>query len=152
MRSYMQQKVQFTLGKAKPRQTVVLGKLSAFKRMSAKRTPSYNSASQHAKLQASGCASRNGSSPDQGQSDSSINCGFFARVLIGIIKGYQWGISPFLPICCRFEPTCSHYAIEALRVHGLWRGSWLTIWRLLRCQPFCKGGVDLVPPPCKKRI
>ncbi len=63
-----------------------------------------------------------------------------------MIRVYQWTISPWLPNCCRFEPTCSHYAVEALRVHGFWRGSWLTCRRLLRCQPFCRGGVDPVPP------
>ncbi|WP_419646642.1 membrane protein insertion efficiency factor YidD [Victivallis vadensis] len=71
-------------------------------------------------------------------------------MLIAIIRVYQWTISPLLPNCCRFEPTCSCYAVEALRIHGFWRGAGLTIWRLLRCQPFCRGGLDPVPPPRKK--
>nr|WP_254872310.1 membrane protein insertion efficiency factor YidD [Victivallis sp. Marseille-Q1083] len=62
---------------------------------------------------------------------------------------YQRIVSPWLPGCCRFTPTCSHYGAEALKQHGFWRGSLLTLWRLLRCQPFCRGGYDPVPP--KKR-
>ena len=68
-------------------------------------------------------------------------------MLIGIIRIYQAVIAPYLPDCCRFTPTCSHYGAEALRVHGFWRGSALTIWRILRCQPFCRGGYDPVPLP-----
>ena len=63
-----------------------------------------------------------------------------------LIGFYQRAISPHLPKCCRFTPTCSQYALEAYRTHGFWRGSTLTIWRLLRCQPFCRGGYDPVPP------
>jgi len=62
------------------------------------------------------------------------------------IRVYQRWISPFTPRTCRFHPTCSGYAIEALECHGLLRGSALTLWRLLRCQPFCEGGHDPVPP------
>ncbi|MDD4818495.1 MAG: membrane protein insertion efficiency factor YidD [Victivallaceae bacterium] len=69
-----------------------------------------------------------------------------ANWLIGVIAFYKYAISPWLPRACRFEPSCSLYAMEALRVHGLWRGGWLAIFRLLRCNPFCKGGYDPVPP------
>jgi uncharacterized protein len=64
-----------------------------------------------------------------------------------LIAAYQRLVSPFLPAgVCRFEPSCSHYAREALAVHGAIRGSAMAGWRLLRCQPFCKGGLDPVPP------
>ncbi|MBK5009439.1 membrane protein insertion efficiency factor YidD [Pseudomonas sp. S60] len=66
--------------------------------------------------------------------------------LVALIRGYQLIISPLLGPRCRFYPSCSHYAIEALRVHGAGRGSWLTLRRLLRCHPLHPGGVDLVPP------
>ncbi len=67
-------------------------------------------------------------------------------LLRAIIRGYRKVISPILgPSKCRFEPTCSHYALEALGRHGTFRGLWLAIRRLLRCQPFCKGGYDPVP-------
>ncbi len=66
---------------------------------------------------------------------------------------YRRCISPWKPACCRFHPTCSGYALEALRVHGALRGSWLTLRRLLRCQPFCEPGFDPVPvPPPTQRL
>lgn len=67
------------------------------------------------------------------------------RVLIALVKAYRLLLSPFLGRHCRFEPTCSCYAIEALERHGAWRGSWLTVKRLLRCHPFSPGGYDPVP-------
>ncbi|WP_433557418.1 membrane protein insertion efficiency factor YidD [Pseudonocardia xinjiangensis] len=69
-----------------------------------------------------------------------------ARVLIGLLRGYQRWVSPALPPTCRFYPTCSAYAVEALQVHGVLRGSWLTLCRLLRCAPWHPGGIDPVPP------
>ncbi|MDD3124637.1 MAG: membrane protein insertion efficiency factor YidD [Candidatus Kapabacteria bacterium] len=67
------------------------------------------------------------------------------EIFIQIIKLYRKFISPFLPASCRFYPTCSEYAIEALRIHGLFRGSLLAMWRILRCNPFSRGGLDPVP-------
>ncbi|EFL91900.1 hypothetical protein REG_1375 [Candidatus Regiella insecticola LSR1] len=68
------------------------------------------------------------------------------HVLIGLIKGYQRIISPFLGPRCRFYPTCSDYAIEALIKFGLLKGSGLTLKRVLKCHPLNPGGTDLVPP------
>lgn len=74
------------------------------------------------------------------------------RVLLALIRVYQLAVSPVLPWVlgpgcgCRFHPSCSHYAADALRAHGLGRGSWLAVRRLGRCHPFHPGGVDLVPP------
>jgi putative membrane protein insertion efficiency factor len=59
---------------------------------------------------------------------------------------YQKTVSPWLPPCCRFTPSCSHYAIEAIKTHGVCKGILLCLWRLGRCQPFCKSGYDPVPP------
>ncbi len=67
------------------------------------------------------------------------------RGLIGIVKGYRLFLSPWLGSACRFEPTCSKYSIEALEVHGAAKGSYLTAARLLRCHPWCAGGLDPVP-------
>ncbi|GAA1506244.1 membrane protein insertion efficiency factor YidD [Nocardioides humi] len=67
-------------------------------------------------------------------------------LLIGLVRGYQLLISPFLGPTCRYYPSCSAYAVEALRVHGALRGSWLAVRRLLRCHPWAPGGVDHVPP------
>lgn len=67
------------------------------------------------------------------------------RMLIGIVKGYRLLLSPWLGASCRFTPTCSVYAIEALETHGAGVGSYLTLKRLVRCQPLCPGGHDPVP-------
>jgi uncharacterized protein len=63
-----------------------------------------------------------------------------------MVRFYQAGISPLIGPRCRFAPSCSAYALEALTEHGALRGSWLAFRRLLRCQPFCSGGYDPVPP------
>ena len=65
--------------------------------------------------------------------------------LIGLVRLYQKGISPRKPSCCRFTPTCSAYAIQALRRYGAIIGTLLAVWRILRCNPLCKGGYDPVP-------
>lgn len=68
-------------------------------------------------------------------------------VLILFVRAYQVVLGPLLPSMCRFYPSCSVYAIEALERHGALRGGWLTVRRLVRCQPFCAGGYDPVPTP-----
>ena len=66
-------------------------------------------------------------------------------LLIAIVKGYRLLLSPWLGSACRFEPTCSVYSIQALQRHGALAGSYLTLHRLGRCHPWCKGGRDPVP-------
>ena len=68
------------------------------------------------------------------------------RAILLMIRGYQWFISPLLGPRCRFCPSCSHYAQEALQMHGLRRGGWLALRRIGRCHPWHPGGVDPVPP------
>jgi len=67
------------------------------------------------------------------------------RVLLYMIAGYKRYISPLFPGCCRFTPTCSQYAMEAIERYGAARGFWLAFKRILRCNPFSKGGYDPVP-------
>ncbi|KRH99588.1 membrane protein insertion efficiency factor YidD [Curvibacter sp. PAE-UM] len=67
------------------------------------------------------------------------------HLLIGLVKGYRFFLSPWLGSACRFEPTCSLYALDALRQHGALAGSYLTVGRLLRCHPWCAGGHEPVP-------
>lgn len=69
-----------------------------------------------------------------------------SRLALGFIFFYQKCISPMLPPCCRFRPTCSCYAAEAVKTHGFWRGSYLAGRRILKCHPFHPGGYDPVPP------
>jgi putative membrane protein insertion efficiency factor len=67
------------------------------------------------------------------------------QLALGLIKLYQNTLSKVLPPVCRFQPTCSHYAFEAIKRHGFARGSWLAAKRIARCNPFSKGGYDPVP-------
>lgn len=69
------------------------------------------------------------------------------KVMIFFIKTYQLTLSPrFSHGSCRYTPTCSQYAIEAIEVHGIIKGTLMAIWRIMRCNPFVKGGYDPVPP------
>ncbi len=72
------------------------------------------------------------------------------RVFIYLVQAYRLTIGKVLPRVCRFEPTCSTYAIEAFREHGFARGLYLSLWRILRCNPFCIGGWDPVPKRMEK--
>lgn len=73
--------------------------------------------------------------------------GFIKRVMIFFIRTYQLTISPrFSHGSCRFTPTCSQYALEAIEIHGIFKGTALAVRRILRCNPFCRGGWDPVPP------
>lgn len=67
------------------------------------------------------------------------------KVLVGFIRLYQRWLSPWLGQNCRFYPSCSQYAIDALRIHGVVFGLFYATWRILRCNPFCEGGHDPVP-------
>lgn len=69
-----------------------------------------------------------------------------AQLVLLLLRGYQRFISPMTPPTCRFYPSCSQYAVIAVTRHGLLRGSWLAVRRLLRCHPWNPGGVDDVPP------
>lgn len=71
------------------------------------------------------------------------------RLLMGLVKAYRLLLSPWLGSSCRFEPTCSLYSLAALQQHGAAAGSYLTLRRLLRCHPWCAGGLDPAPaePP-----
>lgn len=68
------------------------------------------------------------------------------RLIVGLIRGYQVGVSPFFPPSCRFFPSCSAYALEAVKIHGTFKGCGLALWRVCRCNPWNAGGIDLVPP------
>ncbi|HCA57093.1 MAG TPA: membrane protein insertion efficiency factor YidD [Blastocatellia bacterium] len=65
-------------------------------------------------------------------------------LVLDILSVYKAAVSPFLPPACRFEPTCSEYARQAVEKYGALKGTWMGLKRILRCQPFCKGGHDPV--------
>jgi putative membrane protein insertion efficiency factor len=67
-----------------------------------------------------------------------------AWLFLLVVRGYQLCISPLFPPCCRYVPTCSEYAVQAVVRHGALRGGWLAAWRILRCHPFAAGGYDPV--------
>lgn len=70
-----------------------------------------------------------------------------SRALLFLLGVYQSFFSALMPSACKFYPSCSHYAADAVRMHGARRGAWLAVRRLARCHPFTRGGVDLVPEP-----
>lgn len=73
------------------------------------------------------------------------------RILLAALDLYRYWLSPVIhalfPSSCKFQPTCSRYASEAIELHGAWRGSWMAFHRLLHCHPFSRGGFDPVPIP-----
>lgn len=73
------------------------------------------------------------------------------KVAIWLIRFYRKHISPFRAPCCKYVPTCSEYALEAYERYGFLKGTRLTVWRLLRCNPFSKGGYDPLPDDVLKR-
>ncbi len=75
-----------------------------------------------------------------------------AGLLVLLVRIYQWTLRPFIGAHCRFEPSCSHYSIEALRQHGALRGTVLSAWRVVRCNPWTAGGFDPVPCPCDTKV
>ncbi|MDD7412115.1 MAG: membrane protein insertion efficiency factor YidD [Eubacteriales bacterium] len=70
---------------------------------------------------------------------------FLQWLLLGLIRFYQRAISPYFPPCCRYTPTCSQYALEAVKKYGPFKGGYLALRRILRCNPFHPGGYDPVP-------
>lgn len=75
---------------------------------------------------------------------------WLACILRAIVRGYQLLLRPLLPAACRYEPSCSHYALEALERHGAIAGLWLATRRVLRCHPWAQGGFDPVPEPATR--
>ena len=69
-----------------------------------------------------------------------------ARAAIGLVRAYQLVVSPWVTVSCKYYPSCSAYALDAVRTHGALRGIRMAAWRFLRCNPWSRGGVDHVPP------
>ncbi|MDD4182061.1 MAG: membrane protein insertion efficiency factor YidD [Victivallaceae bacterium] len=143
----MWEKIQPEGGGAKPRQKIMLGVISNDQTANISGAFCLDSENKdEGRLQATGRTSADGTDVQKSRFTGQWRK-FFSPVGLSIImiKGYQLSIARCLPGCCRFAPTCSHYALEAFQVHGFFKGLALTVWRLLRCQPFSKGGFDPVP-------
>lgn len=100
----------------------------------------------HAWTDAAMTTSTAASRTQQRRSARSVILGLPATALVGLLRLYQIVLSPMTGPTCRFYPSCSSYAITAVRRHGVLRGGGLAIWRVLRCNPWNYGGVDDVPP------
>lgn len=149
---YMRKKIQQESRGTQSCETVTVGVVSSIK--AEDQSKSHGTHYQKADHGQETAGSRAGVELLAGQSRKIAGLVFFwlrpERALILLILGYQKLISPWLPPSCRYVPTCSQYAIEALKLHGVWKGSLLAIWRVMRCHPFIKGGYDPVPPRQKQ--
>ena len=140
----MQQKIQSSVGCSQPGKTVDVGEFPDVETGSLPMSHLTDSTPQNVELQPDTDHCRIEKSSNRTESPAD-RCAVGTRVVIFLIRFYQRMISPYLPANCRFEPSCSNYALQAFRKRGFLAGTVLTIWRLLRCQPFCKGGYDPVP-------
>lgn len=99
-----------------------------------------------------GC--QNPNCPSQSVTDNARKPSLLSYVLLGVVQFYRYFISPLLAPRCRFYPTCSQYALDAIRLHGGIKGGWLAAKRIVRCHPLSEGGEDPVPAKtchiCKK--
>ena len=145
MRRGLRKKIQHSGCKTQPGKEIVVGKSQIVEKSNNTVQNSLDSALQNHELH--GSRNKKRACQTACRAWSFVRrCGSAAvKILIFFIRIYQKTLSPLLPECCRFEPTCSKYAVEALQKHGLAKGFVLTVCRLARCQPFCKGGFDPVP-------
>ena len=141
----MQQKVQSVIGNEKSGAPVALGEFPDAQTRPCRVPDSADTPQKNAEVRSGSDNKGNCGNACRSRDSVCGGCSFAARVLIGAVNFYRRFISPWFPPCCRFTPSCSAYAIEALKKHGFWIGSCLTVWRLLRCHPFCRGGYDPVP-------
>lgn len=144
----MQQKVRQTGGEAKPGEASSVGGLPVDRRRNFSMRNHPDSTARNTQGENAGCQRRVCEYLEKsGYVGEELNrISPAAKCLMFLIRIYRTCLSPLIPPCCRFIPTCSEYGLEALRVHGAVKGSLLTIWRVLRCNPFCRSGYDPVPP------
>ena len=148
VRHYMQQEVRQTGCETKPGEASVMGGIPIDQNGNFSMRDHPDSTARNTQGENAGCQSRScGCFEKSGcRRESPGKVSPAAKCLMLLIRIYRICISPLIPPCCRFIPTCSEYGLEALRVHGAVKGSLLTIWRVLRCNPFCRSGYDPVPP------
>ena len=134
-------------------ETIGLGEFPAAETVNPARKTGLHPASAHQTGKMCRCAARNDQTAEKARHASELGIISRAAIVLPLlaIRLYQIFLSPFLGRNCRFEPSCSHYAQDAFRTHGFFRGMYLTIYRILRCNPWCKAGYDPVPPRAEKR-
>jgi putative membrane protein insertion efficiency factor len=149
----MREKIQQISREEESGEKTVMGVVSPVKGRNFTRTPVDDTSTKNCCPQAAGSRETTETTADKGRvAQRILNFLSPKTALIAIVRLYQACISPWFPPCCRFHPTCSSYAREALEIHGFFKGLLLSIWRVLRCHPFCKGGYDPVPSSVKTRI
>ena len=134
-------------------ETIGLGEFPDAETIDSDRKSGIHTPTAHQNSQVCGCDARNEQTAEETRNASEL--GFASKFAIALplllIKIYQLTLSPYIGQCCRFTPSCSRYSAEAFRTHGFWRGMFLTIRRIARCQPLCPGGYDPVPPRKNKK-
>ena len=142
----MRKEIQQQGSGTKPGSQISLGVISSTEGKSSNCSPGNDSPKIHHDCKTAGCSGGSSESITQGKDNRRVmDYLSISGLMILLVILYQKIVSPWIPVRCRFAPTCSHYAIEALKIHGIFKGSALAVWRLLRCQPFCNGGFDPVP-------
>ena len=143
----MRQEIQSSSGEAQQSSPITMGKFQTTETISQTLSHSTHPSQGIDVSEMPSYPERIGKVADKSRCTPSGNGNIAVHGVIFLIRIYQIFISPWFRGCCRFTPSCSNYSIEAFRVHGFWKGCFLTIWRLMRCQPFCRGGYDPVPSP-----
>jgi len=148
----MRQKVLHQSSSPQPGEKAGLGEFQNAETAAQRMSSGIHSPSAHQTGQVRRCNVRNGKTAEKAASDSELSR--LSKISIALplllIKIYQLTLSPYLGQCCRFTPSCSRYSAEAFKVHGFWRGMFLTVFRILRCNPWCRGGFDPVPQRKKR--
>ena len=143
----MRQKILRKSSSPQPGAEIGLGEFQASETLDQTVPSGVHSASAHQTGEVCRCDARDGKIADEVEFAPGL--GRLSRAAIALplllIKIYQLTLSPYIGQCCRFTPSCSRSAVEAYKTWGFWRGTILTVYRLLRCQPFCRGGYDPVP-------
>lgn len=152
VRGYMQQKIQSACRDPQSGKAFDVGEFPDVETGALPVSHSADPAPQNDELQPGKDYCRIVGDSDQAACSCCRKTGIAAGCMILLVKIYRRWISPVLPSCCRFEPSCSRYALEAFRKRGFFAGFVLMTWRLMRCQPFCRGGYDPVPDKGFRRI
>lgn len=143
----MQQKVRRKSGKKKPCKTIGSGISQTDRsRYGVAVQSHYHSETEHSECKNAHSKGISGTGIEKSRASAQLKQSFLSTLFIFLIDIYRNCISPWYPPCCRFTPTCSGYAVAALKIHGPFKGLILTAWRIIRCNPLCKGGCDPVPP------